>query len=127
MTFALIFENEIKNRFECDNYEHANIMARACFGNDAIAVCTDRYATVIGDKYIEGRFMRLENIDEEGIEHYVEVPYIPTELDRIYELTYKLEQSMENQSKVEKEKAILEEKVVQLQQLMSEIYEKSEV
>lgn len=120
--YALIYKDIIVNRFDCNNYEEANLLARASHGNEAFAVETTRYKTSIGDSYLNGRFY---NLSEEG--ELVEAEYIPTEEDRIRELEEKLELALTGQIKAVEEKTILEDKVVQLQQLMSEIYEKTEV
>ena len=36
--YAMIYEEEVKNVFVCDNYEMANYLARATYGDDAFSV-----------------------------------------------------------------------------------------
>jgi len=121
--YALVHDNIVKNRFECDNYELANQLARAAF-DGAIAVNTDRFATSIGDKYINGVFLTLKGNKEDGTEEYVECQYIPTEWDEINELQHKLLQSQLVLTDTYEEKLALENKLVALQQTITEIYEK---
>lgn len=130
MKFALIYENEVMNRFECENYELANVLARASFGDEAFAVCTDRYATIMGDKYIDGIFFREESLAEEESEKenykvkYVEVPYIPTEKDMIDDLKNRLLQSQLVLTDTYEEKLELENKLTELQRAVTEINER---
>lgn len=122
--FALIHENEIKNRFECDNFEKANVMARASHGDEAFAIPVDRWGAVIGDKYINGTFVKVESTSEDGTENYVEVPYIPTEREKIDDLQYKLLQSQLVLTDTYEEKLELENKLKTMQQTINKIYER---
>lgn len=54
--FAQIYENEIKNIIVCDNYEMANWLSRATYGDSAFSVDCSRYACQIGDIYRDGVF-----------------------------------------------------------------------
>lgn len=63
--FAQISDEEIKNVIVCDNYELANYLARATYGEQAFAVDCLQYPCTIGDHYIEGRFFR-DLSDENG-------------------------------------------------------------
>lgn len=54
--FSLINENEIQNIIVCDNYEVANQIARASYGETAYAVDTTLYPVGIGYKHIDGFF-----------------------------------------------------------------------
>lgn len=119
--YALIYKNEIMNRFECDNYEKANIMARAALGDDAFAVDTSNYATVIGDKYDRGIFY---TIFEDGT--LQEIEYIPTDADKISDLEDQLLQAKSVLVDTYEEKAVLEDKVLQLEQIIVEMHEKME-
>mgnify|MGYP003275721185 CR=1 FL=1 len=71
--FAQIYEKEIKNIIVCDNYEMANWLTRASYGDNAFAVDCLQYPCAVGDKYHDGAFYRLnENGDETAIN------YVPT-------------------------------------------------
>jgi hypothetical protein len=119
--FALIYENEIKNRFECDNYELANVLAKASFGNEAFAVDTTRYATNIGDKYENGVFYHV--LEDGTLERSL---YISTEKDNIAELQSKLIQSQLALAETYESKITLEEKILTLQKIIADLYEKME-
>lgn len=121
LKFALIYENEVKNIFICENYELANQIARASYGNNAFAEETTRYATKIGDNYKNGIFFhRLEDGS------LAEVMYIPTEKDNIVELRSKLLQSQLVITETYENKISLEEKILTLQQTITNLYEKME-
>jgi hypothetical protein len=119
--FALIYENEIKNRFECDNYELANVLAKASFGNEAFAVDTTRYATNIGDRYENGVFYYV--LEDGTLERSL---YISTEKDNIAELQLKLIQSQLALTETYESKITLEEKILTLQKIIADLYEKME-
>ncbi|MBE7718823.1 hypothetical protein [Lacrimispora indolis] len=59
--FAQICEGEIKNVIVCDNYEMANWLARASYGNNAFAIDCLQYPCGIGDKYHDGAFYHVGN------------------------------------------------------------------
>lgn len=59
--FAQIFEGEVKNVIVCDNYEIANWLARASYGEEAFAVDCLQYPCGIGDKYHDGGFYRVSD------------------------------------------------------------------
>lgn len=119
--FALIYDNQVKNIFICPNYELANQLARASFGNDAFAVETTRYASEIGDKYENGMFYKILM---DGTKQRVK--YIPTEADNISELQLKFLQSQLALTEEYENKIFLEEKVLNLQQTITNLYEKME-
>ena len=54
--FAHILDTQIKNVIVCDNYEVANQLARAIYGQNAIAVECTQYPCGIGDFYIDNSF-----------------------------------------------------------------------
>lgn len=119
--FALIYENEVKNIFDCDSYELANQLARASYGNKAFAVETTRYASRIGDKYENGIFYHtLENGSLE------EAMYIPTEKDNIEVLQSKIIESQLILTETYENKITLEEKLITLQLIIADLYEKME-
>ncbi len=63
--YALIFEDEVKNIIVCDNYEMANWLVRASYGEEAFAIDCLQYPCQIGDKYRDGIFY---HINEDGTE-----------------------------------------------------------
>lgn len=119
--YALIYKNEVKNRFECQNYELANQLARAAFGDEAFAVETSRYDSNIGDKFENGIFYHI--LSDGTLE---EVSYIPTEKDNIIDLQSKLIQSQLALTATHESKLSLEDKILTLQQIITELYEKVE-
>ncbi len=119
--FALIYESEVKNVFICENYELANQLARASYGDKAFSIETTRYSSSIGDKYENGIFYR--NLEDGTLE---EVEYIPTEKDNIAELQSKLVQSQLVITESYESKISLEEKILTLQQIIADLYEKME-
>ncbi|WP_313072953.1 hypothetical protein [Lacrimispora sp.] len=119
--FALIYENKVMNVFICENYELANQLARASYGDNAFAIETTRYASEIGDKYENGIFYHKL---EDG--SFKEAMYIPTEKDNIDELRSKLIQSQLVLTETYENKFSLEEKILTLQQIITDLYEKME-
>ncbi|WP_312426311.1 hypothetical protein [Lacrimispora sp.] len=71
--FAQICADEIKNIIVCDNYEMANWLTRASYGDEAFAVDCLQYPCQIGDKYRDGTFHR---VSEESTEEVIQ--YVPT-------------------------------------------------
>jgi len=118
-TYALIFQNKVKNRFECENFELANTLARASFGNDAFAIDTTKYASTIGDTYKSERFYHTL---EDGTEE--EVEYIPSEQENIALLQTKLLTSQLVLADTYEDKLALETKIFKLDQIITEIYER---
>lgn len=49
--FAMISEETVQNVVVADNYEDANQVTRAVYGDDAVAVDCLQYPCQIGDKY----------------------------------------------------------------------------
>lgn len=88
--YAQIQSDEVKNVIICDNYELANYLARATYGQDAFAVDCTQYPCGIGDIYQNGTFYRmLEDHSKEP------VPYIPTPEQQVEQLTNQMEQQDE--------------------------------
>lgn len=83
--FAQIYEGMVQNVIVCDNYEMANHLARACYGNEAFSVDCLQYPCGIGDKYRDGVFYR---INEEGTE--IPIEYVPTQEQQVAQLEAKL-------------------------------------
>ncbi|GLB26639.1 hypothetical protein LXJ15735_28800 [Lacrimispora xylanolytica] len=121
MNFALIYKNEVKNICICENYELANVLARASHGDSAFAEDTTNYATAIGDKYENGIFYHKL---EDGT--FEEAMYIPTERENIIDLQSKLIQSQLVITETYENKTTLEEKILTLQQIIADLYEKME-
>lgn len=120
--FALIYENEVKNVFICENYELANVLARASYGDEAFAVEATRYATTMGDKYENGIFY---NKFEDGT--LKEAPYIPSPEEEVRVLKSKLEDSQSMLVLEYEHKSALEDKINQLTNMITTLYEKMEV
>lgn len=85
-TYALIDGEIVKNIIVCDNYEMANVLARASYGNGAIAIDCLQYPCMINDKYKNGIFY---HIDGQGNE--VQVPYVPTAEQSVIALSNDIE------------------------------------
>ncbi|MFW6680249.1 hypothetical protein ACOAOT_21720 [Lacrimispora sp. AGF001] len=118
MTYALIYENIVKNRFECENYELANLLARASFGNDAFATDTTKYASTVGDRYENNKFY---HVLEDGT--VKEVAYIPSEQENIDLLHGKLLNSQLVLADTYEDKLKLESKILKLEKMLVEMYE----
>lgn len=76
--YAMIYEEEVKNVFVCDNYEMANYLARATYGDEAYSVDCLQYPCVVGDKYINNTFYKVDGITP--------VEYIPTQEQQVQKL-----------------------------------------
>jgi hypothetical protein len=63
--YAQICDKEIKNVIVCDNYDMANWLTRASYGERAFAVDCLQYSCQAKDKYRDGIFYR---VDDNGIE-----------------------------------------------------------
>lgn len=71
-------EGTVQNIMVCDNYEDANQIVRAVYGDNAIAVDCLQYPCQEGDKYHDGKFWHVE---EDGTE--TEIPYVPTQEQQV--------------------------------------------
>lgn len=70
--FAQIYEEKVKNIIVCDNYEMANWLARASYGDEAFAVDCLQYPCEIGDKYHNGLFYHVnDDGSETEISHVI--------------------------------------------------------
>ncbi|WP_333648352.1 hypothetical protein [Lacrimispora sp.] len=69
--FAQIYNEEIKNIIVCNDYEMANWLTRASYGDEAFAVDCLQYPCGIGDKYCDGIFYRIGEDGKETIINYV--------------------------------------------------------
>lgn len=81
--YAQISEGIVQNIMVCDNYELANELTRASYGDDGFAVECNQYPCMIGDKYHDGGFYR--DIEGEGIE--IPIEYVPTPEQQVEALT----------------------------------------
>lgn len=88
--YAQIFEGEVKNIIVCDNYELANYLARATYGDDAYAVDCLQYPCGIGDTYHGNRFWKAD--PDTGEE--TQVKYVPTQEQQVQQLTTENEELM---------------------------------
>lgn len=81
--FAQIFEDTIQNRIVCDDYEMANYLARATYGETALAVECNQYKVGIGDKYRDGIFYQAdgETPAEYILTHEEEIDRLSEELE----------------------------------------------
>lgn len=78
--YAQIYDETVQNVIVCDNYELANYLARAVYGDTAFAIDCLQYPCNIGDKYIEGVFY---NIDPETGKR-TEIKYVPTQEQQVH-------------------------------------------
>lgn len=84
--YALISEEKVQNICVCDNYEMANYIARASYGDEAFAVDCLQYRCIIGDIYRDGSFYRKD--DESGEE--ILIKYEPTQEQQVETLNHSL-------------------------------------
>lgn len=84
--FAEIVNGKVENIMVCEDYETANMIARATYGDDAIAVDCLQYPCQIGDKYINNAFYHTAEDGED-----VQVKYVPTESQSIETLNKEME------------------------------------
>lgn len=101
--FAHVCDKEIKNIIVCDNYEMANRLARAAYGDEAFAVDCLQYSCGTGDRYHDGIFWR---VDEAGNE--IEIPYIPTQEQQVCSLSIAQEEVTETLVDLDYRQAALE-------------------
>lgn len=73
--YAHIHDGVVQNVVVAYSYEDANKVARAVYGNDAIAVDCLQYPCEIGDKYIDGMFYKADGITP--------IEYIPTQEQQV--------------------------------------------
>ena len=81
--YSMVDENGIvQNITVGDNYEDANRIARAVYGEKAMAVDCLQYPCVIGDLYHDRQFWRIQ---KDGIE--MEIKHVPTQEQQVQQLT----------------------------------------
>ena len=76
--YAHIHDGVVQNVVVAYSYEDANRVAKAVYGNDAIAVDCLQYPCEIGDKYIDGVFYKADGITP--------IEYIPTQEQQVKQL-----------------------------------------
>ena len=60
--YALIHDGMVQNIVVAYSYEDANRVARAVYGNGAIAVDCLQYPCEVGDKYVNGVFYKADGV-----------------------------------------------------------------
>lgn len=105
--YAQIFDETVQNVIVCDNYEMANYLARACYGDSAFSVDCLQYPCQIGDKYINNIFY---HIDPETNKQ-TQIQYVPTQEQQVQQLQH--------------DKEALEEELISAQTALTEQYEKN--
>lgn len=88
--FAQIYEGQVKNIIVCDNYEMANYIVRATYGDNAFAVDCLQYPCGIGHLYHDGSFWKIN--DDTGEE--VRILPLPTQEQEVQDLKFENEQLM---------------------------------
>jgi hypothetical protein len=73
--FSFVQGTDIVNIVVCDNYTVANDVARLSYGEEVFAIESTLYPVSIGDKYIEGKFYKVDGVTE--------IPRNPTEEEEI--------------------------------------------
>ena len=76
--YAYIYDGIVQNVVVAYSYEDANRVARAVYGDDAIAVDCLQYPCEIGDKYIDGMFYKADGVTP--------IEYIPTQEQQVKQL-----------------------------------------
>lgn len=76
--YAYIYKEEVQNVCVSYNYEEANRVARAVYGDAAFAIYCNQYPCEIGDKYIDGIFYKSDGITP--------IEYIPTQEQQVMQL-----------------------------------------
>lgn len=124
--YALISEEKVQNVCVCSNYEMANYIARASYGDEAFAVDCLQYPCSIGDSYRNNTFYRMD--EETGEE--IEIEYIPTQEQQVEILTNDLETTNDELTQTQlaliesyEENLALQEEVTMTQLALVEIYE----
>lgn len=80
--YAMVDKDEIvQNITVGENYEDANRIARAVYGDNAFAVDCLQYPCSIGNIYHDGRFWELK---EDGTK--AEIDYVPTQEQQVQSL-----------------------------------------
>lgn len=105
--YAQIHQDVVQNIIVCDEYEMANWLTRASYGEEAFAIDCLQYPCKIGDNYHHGHFY---HVDEDGTETLVE--YVPTSEEQVFML--------------EAENKRLTQQITDTQLALCELYEQME-
>lgn len=76
--YAHIHGGVVQNVVVAYSYEDANRVARAVYGDDAVAVDCLQYPCQIGDKYINGVFYKADGVTP--------IQYLPTQEQQVAQL-----------------------------------------
>lgn len=117
--YAMIHNEEVKNVFVCDNYEMANYLSRATYGDDAFAVDCLQYPCQIGDKYIDNIFYKSDGITQ--------IKYLPTQEQQIEQLNKENTDLKLVLTKQYEENLTLQEELTNTQLALTQLYEGLEV
>lgn len=117
--YAMIYEEEVKNVFVCDNYGKANFLARATYGDDAFAVDCLQFPCYAGCKYKENTFYEMDGTKV--------IEYVPTQEQQVQKL--KTENTNLQLTLTEQYEAnlALQKEVTNTQIALTEVYEGTEV
>lgn len=126
--YAQIFDETVQNIMVCDDYELANLITRASYGDDGFAVDCLQYPCAIGDRYRDGKFFRVVEGEE------IPIPYIPTQEEQVAALNGE-NTSLKGQvtdlqlalTEQYEENLALQEEVTTTQLALTELYEEMEV
>ena len=83
--FAFVLNETVQCITNCDNYEDANRIARAVYGDSAFAVDCLQYPCQVGDKYINGVFYHIDPKTQEQ----TFIQYVPTKEEQVEHLLNK--------------------------------------
>ena len=126
--YALISEETVQNICVCDNYEMANYIARASYGNSAFAVDCLQYPCQIGDSYRDNTFYHVNK--ETGKETVIE--YVPTQEQQVSILTNGLNNTNDELTQTQlalvesyEENLALQNEITNTQLAITELYERS--
>ena len=128
--YALISEEKVQNICVCDNYEMANFIARASYGDEAFAVDCLQYRCTLGDLYKNGTFYHIN--EETGEE--IALEYVPTQEQQVQTLNNEMEDTQYQLTEAQlalvesyEENLSLQEEMTMTQMALVELYETMEV
>ena len=124
--YALISDNIVQNVCVCDNYEMANYIARASYGDEAFAVDCLQYPCGVGFSYHDGNFYY---VDAETREE-TQVEYVPTQEEQVFMLQIEADKAKEELTNTQlalvesyEENLVLKDEITMTQLALVEIYE----
>ena len=110
-------EGTVQNIAMFDNYEDANQITRACYGDGSYAEAY-KYGVALGDKHIDGIFYV---VNEDG--SLTQADYIPDDADNINMLKSELTETQLALCEQYEENLALQEEVTTTQLAICELYE----